>query len=215
MMTIERKGFFTSLTETGGITPHPQPNSSIQSNLAFEDESVGSDIPKMAGFEVISKTLAEQLLVEDQPFQFHEQVFWRPYEAYVYVYDKSIDEQRAKGKLVDHQGTAKIALYGVFSCRCSQRKPMRDAIRADRNFLAGKHRKPDLSHLPRVLLVKLCSTIGIFMLNLSPGPAPISSVNILTNTTVVETRKFLVFYPLCCDTSCTPFIRKKFSLILM
>ncbi|KAI9623778.1 hypothetical protein H4Q26_014508 [Puccinia striiformis f. sp. tritici PST-130] len=148
-MTIERKGFFTSLTETGGITPHPQPNSSIQSNLAFEDESVGSDIPKMAGFEVISKTLAEQLLVEDQPFQFHEQVFWRPYEAYVYVYDKSIDEQRAKGKLVDHQGTAKIALYGVFSCRCSQRKPMRDAIRADRNFLAGKHRKPDLSHLPR------------------------------------------------------------------
>ncbi|KAA1125315.1 hypothetical protein PGTUg99_015639 [Puccinia graminis f. sp. tritici] len=106
------------------------------------------ELIRMSEFDVVSSTLAEQLMVEERPFQCHDRVFWRPYEAFVYVHDKYIDQQREAGLEINHPEIVRLAMYDVFCGRCSQRKPMREAIRADKYFLGGRHKKPDLLSVP-------------------------------------------------------------------
>jgi len=106
----------------------------------------------MSEFDAVSKTLAEQLFIEERPFRCGDRVFWRCYEAYEYAYNRCIEDQRKAGLSINEPETVKAAMYDAFCSRCSQRKPMREAIRADKHFIArGRHQKPDLLSLPRTM----------------------------------------------------------------
>ncbi|OAV88454.1 hypothetical protein PTTG_29021 [Puccinia triticina 1-1 BBBD Race 1] len=103
----------------------------------------------MSDLHAISTTLGEQLMSEEPSFWCHNKTFWKTYDAYVYAYNYHVNKQREASKEINFVEAVRIAMYDVFCERCTQRKAMRDAIRADKNFLSGRHQKPDILSFPR------------------------------------------------------------------